>query len=69
MAQSKCKWPVVRDVHFAGNDTMARPWEKSITVDKTGMYHLWFVACDSSLAAVTAEGATVWKNPTGDTLC
>ena len=29
------------------------------------MYYLWFVTCDEDLAAVTVDGATEWKNPTG----
>ena len=53
------------DIYFENNDTTARPWDSEFTVQKTGMYHLWFVVCDTDLVAATVEGATVWKNPTG----
>lgn len=65
LAQKKDNWPVVRDIYFENNDTTAQPWDEVITVEKTGMYYLWFVICDPDLAAATVEGATIWKNPTG----
>ena len=35
-------------------------------MEKTGMYYLWFVICDTEqLSAATVEGATIWKNPSG----
>ena len=56
---------MVRDIYFENNDTTAQPWDEVITVEKTGMYYLWFVICDPDLSAATVEGATIWKNPTG----
>lgn len=53
------------DIYFENNDTKAYSWEEAITVEKSGMYYLWFVTCDDDLAAVTVDGATEWKNPTG----
>ena len=58
-------WPKVLDIYFENNDTKAYSWEEAITVEKSGMYYLWFVTCDDDLAAVTVDGATEWKNPTG----
>lgn len=58
-------WPKVLDIYFENNDTIAYSWEEAITIDKTGMYYLWFVTCDEDLSAVTVNGATEWKNPTG----
>ena len=53
------------DIYFENNDTRASSWEEAITVEKSGMYYLWFVTCDDDLAAVAVDGATEWKNPTG----
>lgn len=53
------------DIYFENNETRAYSWEEAITVEKSGMYYLWFVTCDDDLAAVTVDGATEWKNPTG----
>lgn len=61
-------WPKVLDIYFENNDTIAYSWEEAITIDKTGMYYLWFVTCDEDLSAVTVNGATEWKNPTGECL-
>ena len=58
-------WPKVLDIYFENNATTAYAWEEAITVDKSGMYYLWFVTCDDDLSAVTVAGATEWKNPTG----
>lgn len=65
LPQRKDGWPMVRDMWFEGNDTMAQPSDGVSTVEKTGMYHLWFVICGKDLAAATVGGSTVWKNPTG----
>ena len=59
-------WPKVLDIYFENNDTVAYSWEEAITVDRTGMYYLWFVTCDEDLSAVTVNGSTEWKNPTGE---
>ena len=53
------------DIYFENNATTAYAWEEAITIDKSGMYYLWFVTCDDDLSAVTVAGATEWKNPTG----
>ena len=58
-------WPKVLDIYFENNATTAYAWEEAITIDKSGMYYLWFVTCDDDLSAVTVAGATEWKNPTG----
>ena len=55
----------MRDIDFEDNSTVAMPWDDVITVEKTGMYYLWFVICNPDLSGATVEGSTVWKNPTG----
>ena len=63
--QQKDGWPKVTDIYFEDNETTATPWDEVISVEKTGMYYLWFVICDPDLSGATVEGSTVWKNPTG----
>jgi hypothetical protein len=63
--EGKDGWPRVLDSYFENNDTVAYTWEEAITIEKTGMYYLWFVTCDEDLASVTVSGATTWKNPGG----
>ncbi|KAF0908140.1 hypothetical protein E2562_022954 [Oryza meyeriana var. granulata] len=60
-------WPKVLAASFLpGSLTAAFP-DETVAVSPTGMYNLYFVHCDPSLAAgqVTAEGKTIWKNSRG----
>lgn len=58
-------WPQVIDIDFEDNSTTAKPFERSIPIQESGMYYLWFVHCDEDLSAATVAGQTVWKNPGG----
>lgn len=57
--------PWTRRVPFLGASEVAVAPDASCPVRQTGMYHLWFVTCDPSLAALAVEGHTAWKNPGG----
>ena len=59
------EWPFHTDVVFEGNRTTAYAEDEAVTIDATGMYHLWFTACDQRLAGVGITGLTAWKNPGG----
>ena len=65
MQEGKNDWPQVIDIDFEDNQTTAKPFERSIPIQKSGMYYLWFVHCDEELSAATVAGQTVWKNPGG----
>ncbi len=58
-------WPKLLDIYFEDNQTIAYSFEEAITIEKTGMYYLWFVICDEYLSAATVRGQTTWKNPMG----
>jgi len=58
-------WPWVTDIYFSDNETLAYAVDEAVTIEKTGMYYLWFVVCDPNLAGVTVSGQTTWKNPQG----
>lgn len=49
-------WPRVLNIWFEHNNTVAKAdlveWIDSVTIDKTGMYYLWFVVCERELNAV-----------------
>ncbi|GJP36064.1 hypothetical protein CLOM_g20597 [Closterium sp. NIES-68] len=59
------QWPRVVEINFFGNDTAVVAAPSEIRIKMTGMYYLWFVICDKSLAGVSVTGTTVWKNPDG----
>ncbi|KAK7328243.1 hypothetical protein VNO77_22346 [Canavalia gladiata] len=58
-------WPVILDVHFKGKYRTASLDSKDISIRKTGMYNLFFVACDPKLKEMVMSGKTIWKNPDG----
>ncbi|KAM1392412.1 hypothetical protein ACFX2I_019991 [Malus domestica] len=59
------KWPIVLNVRFSGNYLHTNMGYQEILIPKTGMYNLFFVACDPKLKGVTMSGKTLWKNPDG----
>ena len=63
--QGGSEWPWVTDIYFSDNETVAYAVDEAVTIEKTGMYYLWFVVCDPNLAGVTVSGQTTWKNPRG----
>ena len=56
-------WTV--DIHFEGAREVAGVQEAQVRIEHTGMYHLWFITCDASLAQASVEGWSAWKNPNG----
>lgn len=58
-------WPIVLNVEFNGNLLSTSMDGKEVTITKTGMYNLFFVACDPKLKGLRMSGKTVWKNPDG----
>lgn len=58
-------WPVILDVYFKGKSRIASLDSKGVSISKTGMYNLFFVACDPKLKEMVMSGKTVWKNPDG----
>ncbi|CAI6011774.1 unnamed protein product [Closterium sp. NIES-65] len=59
------QWPRVVEINFIGNDTAVAVAPSDIHITAPGMYYLWFVICDKSLAGVAVTGTTIWKNPGG----
>ncbi|CAN6584448.1 unnamed protein product [Malus baccata var. baccata] len=58
-------WPIVLNVQFSGNYLYTNMDYQEILIPKTGMYNLFFVACDPKLKGLTMSGKTLWKNPNG----
>ncbi|KAK7302455.1 hypothetical protein RJT34_13345 [Clitoria ternatea] len=58
-------WPVILDVYFKGKYRTASLDSKEVFITKTGMYNLFFVACDPKLKEMVMSGKTIWKNPDG----
>jgi hypothetical protein len=58
-------WPWTSPVVFRGAREVALAADAAVTIHVTGMYHLWFLTCDASLAAAVVAGHTAWKNPGG----
>lgn len=57
--------PWTATISFTGAREVAVAADAAVSIVHTGMYHLWFVTCDASLAGVAVEGHTAWKNPGG----
>ncbi|KAI4296270.1 hypothetical protein L6164_036243 [Bauhinia variegata] len=58
-------WPFILNVHFIGNDLTTSLDYTEVPITKTGMYNLFFVACDPKLKDMVMSGKTIWKNPDG----
>ncbi|KAJ1391621.1 Lung seven transmembrane receptor-like [Sesbania bispinosa] len=58
-------WPVILDVRFKGKSRTTILDTKEVSITKTGMYNLFFVACDPKLKEMVMSGKTIWKNPDG----
>uniref|UniRef100_A0A0D9XE44 GOST seven transmembrane domain-containing protein n=1 Tax=Leersia perrieri TaxID=77586 RepID=A0A0D9XE44_9ORYZ len=58
-------WPQLFVASFDGSDPIATLPSRVIPITKTGMYNMYFIHCDPSLAGLEIEGQTIWKNPTG----
>ncbi|XWS40310.1 hypothetical protein CRYUN_Cryun18bG0129600 [Craigia yunnanensis] len=58
-------WPIVLNVQFSGNYLSTSMDNAEVPITKTGMYNLFFIACDPKLKGTVMSGKTVWKNPDG----
>ncbi|XP_018851051.1 transmembrane protein 87B [Juglans regia] len=58
-------WPIVEDIQFSRNSLSTNIAYKVVPITKTGMYNLFFVACDPQLKGLIMSGKTMWKNPDG----
>lgn len=59
------KWPIVLNIEFGGNYLSTIMDNAEVSITKTGMYNLFFIACDPKLKGTVMSGKTVWKNPDG----
>ncbi|XP_050378810.1 uncharacterized protein LOC126796089 [Argentina anserina] len=58
-------WPIVLNVKFRKKSMSTAMDYQEISITKTGMYNLFFVACDPKLKELVMSGKTVWKGPDG----
>ncbi|CAN1324874.1 Transmembrane protein 87A [Linum perenne] len=58
-------WPILLNVNFRGDDLSTKLNDEDVYITKTGMYNLFFVACDPKLKGLVMSGKTIWKNPDG----
>lgn len=58
-------WPIILDLYFKGKSRIISLDSKQVSITKTGMYNLFFVACDPKLKDMVMSGKTIWKNPDG----
>ncbi|GLT27895.1 hypothetical protein SLA2020_028630 [Shorea laevis] len=58
-------WPIVLNVRFVGRSLATSMGMKEVPITGTGMYNLFFIACDPKLKGLVMSGKTVWKNPDG----
>lgn len=58
-------WPIVLTVQFKGNSLFTNIDNVDVPITKTGMYNLFFIACDPKLKGLVMSGKTLWKNPDG----
>ena len=58
-------WPWTAHIAFHGAAERAAAADAAVAIPGTGMYHLWFMTCDPSLAAASVDGHSAWKNPGG----
>eukprot|EP00256_Glycine_max_P068801 XP_025983396.1 uncharacterized protein C26H5.07c [Glycine max] len=56
-------WAVILDVQFKGRSKTASLNSQKVSITKTGMYNLFFVACEPKLKGIVMSGKTAWKNP------
>ncbi|VVA14436.1 PREDICTED: transmembrane [Prunus dulcis] len=58
-------WPVRIKTFFNGKDEEATMDTKSININSSGMYYLYFMFCDPQLKGTLIKGRTDWRNPDG----
>ncbi|XP_071929821.1 uncharacterized membrane protein YHL071W isoform X3 [Coffea arabica] len=58
-------WPMRIQTSFEGNNEEATMVLKTVEINKTGMYYLYFMFCNPELRGTLISGKTVWHNPDG----
>lgn len=58
-------WPIILNVKFGGNSLLQQMDKAEVYITRTGMYNLFFIACDLNLKGLIMSGKTIWKNPDG----
>uniref|UniRef100_A0A0E0NUN5 GOST seven transmembrane domain-containing protein n=1 Tax=Oryza rufipogon TaxID=4529 RepID=A0A0E0NUN5_ORYRU len=58
-------WPKRVQTFFSGRDEEASMVTQVVSINKTGMYYLYFMFCDPQLKGLKITGRTVWRNPQG----
>ncbi|KAJ7961070.1 Transmembrane protein like [Quillaja saponaria] len=58
-------WPLRVKTFFEGKNEEAKMELKTIVINSTGMYYLYFMFCDPQLTGTIIKGRTMWRNPNG----
>ncbi|KAM0841374.1 hypothetical protein ACQ4PT_059011 [Festuca glaucescens] len=58
-------WPKRIQTFFDGRREETSMGTQSVSINKTGMYYLYFMFCDPQLQGLKITGRTVWRNPHG----
>ncbi|XP_051180789.1 uncharacterized protein [Lolium perenne] len=58
-------WPKRIQTFFDGTREETSMGTQSVSINKTGMYYLYFMFCDPQLQGLKITGRTVWRNPHG----
>uniref|UniRef100_A0ACD5XL95 Uncharacterized protein n=1 Tax=Avena sativa TaxID=4498 RepID=A0ACD5XL95_AVESA len=58
-------WPKRIQTFFDGKHEETSMATQSVSINKTGMYYLYFMFCDPQLQGLKIAGRTVWRNPHG----
>ncbi|KAB2630417.1 transmembrane protein 87B-like [Pyrus ussuriensis x Pyrus communis] len=59
------EWPVRIKTFFNGKDEEAKMEIKTVDINSSGMYYLYFMYCDPQLKDTLIKGTTIWRNPDG----
>ncbi|XP_068341058.1 uncharacterized protein [Pyrus communis] len=63
--QDNPEWPVRIKTFFNGKDEEAKMEIKTVDINSSGMYYLYFMYCDPQLKGTLIKGTTIWRNPDG----
>ncbi|GAB2272074.1 hypothetical protein Dimus_006893 [Dionaea muscipula] len=59
------EWPHRTKIYFEGTKEETTLPLRTVDVNSTGMYYLYFMFCDEQLKGTIISGRTVWRNPDG----
>ncbi|PON60536.1 Lung seven transmembrane receptor-like [Parasponia andersonii] len=59
------EWPMRIKTFFEGKSVEKTMSPKTVEINSTGMYYLYFMFCDPTLKGTLIKGRTVWRNPGG----